>query len=67
MIEAVGNAPRGERTHPDRHPVHLPLMWTIETGSRESVRAVITNRLTIRAGRYYYRIVTLIERHPESS
>jgi len=33
----------------------------------ESVRALITDRLTIRADRdrYYYRIVTLFERHPE--
>ena len=33
----------------------------------ESMRALITGRLTIRADRdrYYYRIVTLFERHPE--
>ena len=74
LIKAVGNAPRGQRT---LWPLNIqigtqsisPLMWCIETGSMESVRAIITDLLTIRADpdRYYYRAVTLFECTPRSS
>ena len=42
-------------------------MRSVEMGSMESVRAIITDLLTIRANRdsRYYRIDTLFERHPE--
>ena len=72
LIKAVGNAPRGKRT---LWPLNIqvgtqsitPLMWSIETGSMESARPIITDLLTIRANRdrCYYRIDTLFERHNE--
>ena len=47
-------------------PISL-LMRSVETGSMESARPIITDLLTIRANRdsRYYRIDTLFERHPE--
>ena len=70
--KATGNAPRGKRTlwllniQVGTRSISL-LMWSVETGSMESARPIITDLLTIRANRdsRYYRIDTLFVRHPE--